>query len=246
MWSPEQYLRFEKERAQPFYDLLSMVERRPQMRVMDLGCGTGALTKELHEMLGARETTGVDSSPEMLAKASALASETLHVEQGDIATIQVNNLDLLFSNAALHWIPDHERLFRRLVTFLQPGGQLAVQMPWNDDHPSHRIARETAAAFGLLPQRAELLPVERYACLLHQSGMARQHVRLQVYGHLLPRASDVVEWVKGSTLTEYRKPLGPERYEQFLAEYSRRLLAEISDGEPYFYTFKRVLIWGSL
>ena len=246
MWSPEQYLRFEKERAQPFFDLLSLVEPRPQMRVVDLGCGTGALTRELHEKLGANETTGIDRSAEMLAKARSLASDSLNFEQGDIATFAAADVDLVFSNAALHWIADHERLFRRLIGFLRPGGQLAVQMPWNDDHPSHRIARETAAAFGLTPQRAELLSPENYASLLHESGMARQHVRVQVYGHLLPRASGVVEWVKGSTLTEYREPLGPVRYEEFLVEYSRRLLAEIGDGAPYFYTFKRVLIWGSL
>lgn len=245
MWSPDQYLQFEKERSQPFFDLLSLVEPRPQMRMVDLGCGTGALTQQLHQRMGAAQTTGIDSSPEMLARALALTSDTLHFEQGDIADFQATELDLLFSNAALHWIPDHERLVPRLVSCLRHGGQLAVQMPCNDDHPSHRVARETAAAFGLTAQRAELLLPERYATILHDAGMIRQHVRVQVYGHLLPCAADVVEWVKGSTLTEYREPLGPARFEEYLAEYSRRLLDEIGNVAPYFYTFRRMLIWAT-
>ena len=245
MWSPEQYQRFEKERAQPFYDLVSLVALREQMRVADLGCGTGALTRQLHDTLHAAETVGVDSSAEMLSKARLHASGSLRFECNDIASFEAHDLDLLFSNAALHWIPEHETLFPKLISFLGAGGQMAVQMPWNDDHPSHRIAREVGAAFGQTPQRADLLPPEQYARILHDAGMKRQHVRVQIYTHLLPSSSDVVEWVKGSTLTEYRKALAPERYEEFLREYSRRLLREIGESENYFYTFKRVLICGS-
>jgi trans-aconitate 2-methyltransferase len=245
MWNPEQYARFEKERALPFHDLVALVERRTQMRVVDLGCGTGALTRQLHDALDASETLGIDSSAEMLAKANVHASHSLRFERCDIEGFAATDLDLLFSNAALHWIPDHERLFPKLISCLGSRGQLAVQIPWNDDHPSHRIAREVAAAFGLAPQRAVILPPERYSSILHSAGMTRQHVRMQVYGHLLPSAADVVEWVKGSTLTEYRNPLEPDRYEEFVDEYSRRLMAEIGEGENYFYTFKRVLIWGT-
>ena len=245
MWSPEQYQRFEKQRGQPFYDLLALVEPRSRMHVVDLGCGTGALTLQLHHSLNAGETVGIDSSAEMLIKAGAHATPSLRFELGEIETFVANDLDVLFSNAALHWIPDHESLFPRLISFLGSSGQLAVQMPCNDHHPSHRVAREVAASFGLTPQRADLLPPERYASILHQAGMARQHVRVQVYGHLLPSAADVVEWVKGSTLTEYREALGPHRYEEFVAEYWRRLSAEIGQGENYFYTFQRMLIWGA-
>ena len=245
MWNPEQYARFEKERALPFHDLVALVERRTRMRVVDLGCGTGVLTRQLLDALDAAEALGIDSSAEMLEKAASHASGSLHFEQGDIAAFAATDLDLLFSNAALHWIPDHERLFPKLIACLGLHGQLAVQMSWNDDHPSHRIAREVAAAFGLAPQRGVILTPERYSSILQCAGMVRQHVRVQVYGHLLPSAAEVVEWVKGSTLTEYRNPLGPDRYEEFVREYSRRLMAEIGEGENYFYTFKRVLIWGA-
>jgi trans-aconitate 2-methyltransferase len=242
-WDVDQYERFKNERAQPFRDLAALIEPRPNMRVVDLGCGTGELTRELHERLSASETLGIDSSESMLQKASP--SSTLHFQLGDIATFTTDRpFDLVFSNAALHWIPDHEQLFARLMSLLAPKGQLAIQMPANHDHPSHRIAAEVATSFGIEPRTVNILAPEAYAALLNRLGFARQHVRLQVYGHVLPSTADVVEWTKGSTLTPYREALS-DRYEEFLAEYTDRLVASLGDSRPYFYTFRRVLFWGA-
>ena len=83
-WNPAQYERFRDERARPFFDLLDLVQPRPEMRVVDLGCGTGELTRELHRRLAARETIGIDNSPAMLAKSAAFAGDGLRFEQGDI------------------------------------------------------------------------------------------------------------------------------------------------------------------
>jgi trans-aconitate 2-methyltransferase len=243
-WDPNQYERFKDERAQPFRDLAALVEPRPHMRIADLGCGTGELTRELHEQLAAEETLGIDNSESMLSK--AMPSARLRFKLGDIANFTSDRpFDLIFSNAALHWIPDHEHLFARLAALLAPHGQLAVQMPANHDHPSHRIAAELAPSFGISPT-LNVLPPERYAALLHRLGFARQHVRLQVYGHVLPSSSDVVEWTKGTTLTPYREALSPEHYDEFLAEYTRRLVETLGDARPFFYTFKRVLMWGAI
>jgi trans-aconitate 2-methyltransferase len=246
-WDPTQYERFKDERAQPFRDLTALVEPHAHMRVADLGCGTGELTRELHDQLRAADTTGVDNSETMLGKSAAFATNTLRFERGDIETFVAGQpLDLIVSNAALHWIPDHERLFPRLVSLLAPSGQLAVQMPANHDHASHRIAAGLAAEYGIPPRMVNVLSPESYATLLHQLGFARQHVRLQVYGHVLPSTADIVEWTKGSTLTPYREALPSERYEEFLAEYTARLVAELGEHRPCFYTFKRVLFWGAL
>jgi trans-aconitate 2-methyltransferase len=241
-WDVDQYERFKSERAQPFRDLAALIEPRPNMRILDLGCGTGELTRELHEQLSASETLGIDSSESMLAKASP--SSTVHFQLGDIESFTTDHpFDLVFSNAALHWIRNHERLFTRLVSLLAPDGQLAIQMPANHDHPSHRIAAEVASSFGIEPRAVNILAPESYAALLHRLGFTSQHVRLQVYGHVLPSTADVVEWTKGSTLTPYRERLSPDRYDEFLNEYTRRLLNSLGDQRPYFYTFKRVLLW---
>ncbi|HXH38905.1 MAG TPA: methyltransferase domain-containing protein [Thermoanaerobaculia bacterium] len=79
MWDPSQYERFKDERAQPFRDLASLIERRPHMRIADLGCGTGELTRELHEQLAAEETVGIDSSETMLLKSASFGLEMLRL-----------------------------------------------------------------------------------------------------------------------------------------------------------------------
>jgi len=244
-WDVDQYERFKNERAQPFRDLAALIEPRPHMRIIDLGCGTGELTRELHEQLAASETLGIDSSESMLQKATP--SGTLRFQRGYIESFTTDvPFDLVFSNAALHWIPDHEQLFTRLMSLLAPNGQLAIQMPANHDHPSHRIAAEVATSFGIAPRTINILAPESYAAFLHRLGFARQHVRLQVYGHVLASTADVVEWTKGSTLTPYREALPSDRYEEFLTEYTNRLVNTVGDQRPYFYTFKRVLMWASI
>ena len=245
MWNPEQYERFKEERRQPFKDLLALIEHRPRMRIVDLGCGTGEITRELHQHLSAEETVGIDNSETMLLKTNAFGSEVLRFEQGDIeAFVTDRPYDLIFSNAALHWVPDHENLFARLASFLTERGQIAIQMPANDDHPSHSVAARVADEFGVAPREDYLLAPEGYARLLYRLGFRRQHVRLQVYGHELPSSRDVVEWVRGALLTEYERQLG-EKYPQFLEMYTQHLIDTIGDATPYLYTYKRILMWGT-
>jgi trans-aconitate 2-methyltransferase len=246
MWSPEQYERFKTERKQPFLDLLALVEKRPRMRVADLGCGTGELTRELHETLGAEETLGIDNSETMLLKAGSFEGEMLRFERGDIeAFVADRPFDLVFSNAAFHWVPDHEQLITRLTSFLSTNGQIAIQIPDNDDHPSHAIAARVATRFGIEPRPANLRSPASYAELLHRLGFKHQHVRLQVYGHVLPSTDDVVEWVRGALLTFYEALLPAEEFEQFVGEYRKELHEALGDERPFFYTYKRVLMWGT-
>ena len=243
MWSPSQYSRFRQERRQPFDDLAALVVPRPLMRIADLGCGPGELTRELHDGFAARETIGIDDSPAMMEKASALATGTLRFEQQAIQEFDSNEpFDLIFSNAALHWIAGHEDLLARLTRLLSDRGQLAIQMPANDTHASHRIAAHVARHFGLEPRPSPILPIEQYAALLHRLGFPQPHVRMQVYGHLLPSSADVVEWVRGALLTHYEAQLDPGAFTEFLARYRGALLGEIGDGAPYFFTYRRILM----
>jgi trans-aconitate 2-methyltransferase len=255
-WNPTQYERFKSERSRPFFDLLALVRARPGMRVVDLGCGTGELTGELHARLQARETLGVDSSAAMLAKGGEVAAKAtpeteLRFEQGRIEDWEPKApVDLVFSNAALHWVEGHESLFARLKRALAPGGQLAVQMPANEDHASHVVAAEVAAespfreALAGFTRKSPLLAPEAYASLLYRLGFKEQDVRLQVYGHELPSRADVIEWVKGTLLTDYAKRMSEGMYERFLERYRAALFARLEDAKPFFYTYKRVLLWG--
>ena len=249
-WDPAQYERFAAERAAPFHDLLALVRPVPGGRVVDLGCGSGELTADLHRQVGAAETLGLDSSPAMLERAAGVAGHGLRFAEGDIGQFRERGWDLVFSNAALHWLPDHARLLGRLVGLLNQGGQLAVQMPANHDHPSHVVAAELA---GTEPFRAALdgyrrtspvQPPEWYAELLDRLGLADQHVRLQVYLHRLAARDEVIEWVRGTLLTDYQARMPPALFEEFLAAYRRRLLPLLEDTHPYRYPFKRLLLWG--
>jgi trans-aconitate 2-methyltransferase len=250
-WNPTQYERFRSEREQPFHDLVALITRRPAARVIDLGCGTGLLTAALHRELAATETIGVDSSEAMLDRARTLEDEGLTFERGDISHLEVTApFDVVFSNAALQWVGDHHTLFARLAELLVPGGELAVQVPANFDHVSHTLAADiaheqpfAAAMQGYSRNFSVLLP-EEYATLLYQLGFVAQSVRLEVYGHVLESTDAVVEWVRGTLLTDYESRMPAEMYQEFVARYRERLNAALGHQRPYFYPFKRILLWG--
>jgi trans-aconitate 2-methyltransferase len=250
-WNPEQYERFARERSQPFFDLVALLTPVAGGRVVDLGCGTGSLTAQLPSLLGAREVLGLDNSPSMMASAAPHASDTVQFLEADIETFhQPKAWDVVLSNAALHWVPDHPAVLIRWADSLRPGGQIAVQVPANADHPSHVCAREAADSMAPAfngpvpsdPVAANVLPPERYAEVLDGLGLRDVHVRLQVYGHHLTSSADVVEWTKGTSLTRFQSVLAADDYDELVRRYRARLLEAIGDRSPYFFTFKRILM----
>ena len=252
VWSVEQYQRFRSERSAAFYDLLRMVDRRPRMRVVDLGCGSGELSVVLHEALAADETIAIDRSAAMLEKAPRSFAAAVEFRRADIADFdEAGAFDLVFSNAALHWLPEHPALLERLSRCLRPAGQLAVQVPANHDQPSHLCAQRTAQAEPFCSyldgfvSPVHVLAAEDYARILYNLGYRKQRVEMRVYGHTLSEPRDVVEWVKGTLLTPYKERLPAEVYADFVACYQETLLAEIPNQRPFFFPFKRILFFAS-
>lgn len=259
-WDPEQYARFARERAQPFHDLLAMLEPGSgPVSVVDLGCGSGELTYELARRVRAASVVGLDNSAAMLAAArshDAPADVECPVTfvHGDLSTwTSGEGVDLVVANASLQWVPDHAAVIARWASSLRPGGQLAIQVPANADHPSHLAAAEVAGTEPFCsslgdspppdPVASNVLAPERYAQVLHELGFERQHVRLQVYPHVLASTHDVVEWTRGTSLTRFAAALPASTFDEFVESYRRALLDRIGIAAPYLYTFKRILLW---
>ncbi|MCP4223975.1 MAG: methyltransferase domain-containing protein [Actinomycetia bacterium] len=141
-WDPAQYLQFADHRTRPGLELLARLPNNDPKRIVDLGSGTGHLTALLAERWPEAEVVGVDSSSEMQARARA-EHPSLVWQQDNISTWASDEpIDLIFSNAALHWLEDHQALLTHLRSQLAPGGVLAVQMPDNWAAPTHQIPAE--------------------------------------------------------------------------------------------------------
>jgi trans-aconitate 2-methyltransferase len=243
-WNPEQYHKFQAERSAPFDDLLALVDKRPGLKVVDLGCGTGELTQRLADALPESEVLGLDSSPQMLAKADSVKRAGLTFELGDQATLS-GLWDLIFSNAALQWSENHRRLIGHLCGRLTPGGQITVQVPSNHTHSSHRLILETAreepfrSALNGFVRIAPVLAIDEYAQLFFEFGAQNITVFEKVYAHILENSDAVVEWVSGTALVPYFERLGAEK-EAFLDIIQKKFRAAMP-GSPVFYPFKRTL-----
>lgn len=252
-WDPEQYERFADLRARPFWDLAAGLTG-PVASAVDLGCGTGELTAQLADRLPVASMLGVDSSPAMLERADRLARPGLDFVGGDIARwTSAADVDLVIANASLQWVPDHATVLARWSAALAPGGQLAVQVPYNHDHASHLASVEVAHREPFLsalqgappadPVAANVLRPEEYAELLVDLGLPDPTVRLQVYPQVMPSTGAVVEWTKGTSLTRFFAALPDELHEPFVDAYRAELIARVGDRTPYFYAFKRILMW---
>jgi len=243
-WNPNQYHKFQAERSAPFYDLLALVDVRPNLKVIDLGCGTGELTSQLADKLPNSDVTGLDSSPQMLEKAAAFAGPNLRFELGDQSQL-TGEWDLIFSNAALQWTENHAELIPNLFSKLLPGGQIAVQIPSNHNHISHQIYRETAGEdmFKFILQGfqryAPVLAIEDYARIFFNCGAEHIVVFEKVYAHVLEDSDAVVEWISGTALVPYFERLGKHK-DEFVDSIRKKMRAAMPDS-PVFYPFKRIL-----
>ena len=243
-WDPTQYHKFQAERSAPFFDLLALVEIRPHLQVVDLGCGTGELTRQLADTLPDSDVTGIDSSSHMLEKAASYRASKLHFEQGDQSQL-TGDWDLIFSNAALQWSENHIELIPRLYERLLPGGQIAVQVPSNHNHISHQIYRETASEepfrsiLNGFQRYAPVLSIDEYARLFFLCGAEDIVVFEKVYPHILEDSDAVVEWISGTALVPYFERLG-EHKEEFVSALREKMRAALPD-RPVFYPFRRTL-----
>jgi trans-aconitate 2-methyltransferase len=231
-WDPEQYGRFASERDRPFLDLVARVGASAPRRVVDLGCGPGALTGLLAQRWPNASVEGIDSSPEMIAAASA-SGVTFRV--GDIESWRPSpGTDVVVSNAAFQWVPTHRSLLRDWAAALPSGGWLAWQVPGNFDSPSHALMRSLAESprwkdrlGGVLRHEDPVDSPSQYATLLLDLGWDADAWET-TYVHVLPGTHPVLEWVRGTGLRPVLAVLTAEER----AEFEASLAALLRDAYP--------------
>ena len=248
-WDPQLYSAFAAPRLRPALDLMARVGAEAPDLVADLGCGTGNVTRLLAERWPQATVTGVDSSPEMLEAARA-ESPAIAWREAEIAGWDPGRpVDVLFSNAALHWLGDHGALFRRLMEVLADGGWLAVQMPHNHDAASH-VAMAEAAAAG--PWRDTLAPLLRHRPVaepaFYYDVLASMADYLDIweteYLHVLQGDNPVVTWTTGTALRPLLDALDEPWRTAFQTDYAARIRAAYpprADGHTLL-PFKRLFI----
>ena len=229
-WDPAQYLKFDSPRLRPAIELLARIDHDAPAHVVDLGCGTGHITAMLAERWPRAAVTGVDNSAEMLDVARRDHPEPAW-EEGDIAAWRPPGpVDVIYSNAALHWLDDHAALFPRLASHLAPGGVLAVQMPHNHGAPTHTLVRDAVTAGPWREVLAPLLrpfPVAEPAVYYDLLAPYVAHVDVweTEYLHVLTGDNPVAEWTKGSVLRPLLSALDVDQAAGFEAAYRERIAA---------------------
>ena len=248
-WNPEAYARFRGLRLRPAIDLLTRVSDIPAGNVIDLGCGNGPVAEALKARFGDR-IHGVDASPAMLGKAAQTGAYDALVE-ADIARWEPTSPPaLIFSNAALHWLPDHQTLFPRLARMLAPKGVLAVQMPRQFGAPSHRFLRDFAQA--MFPERfdfsgweAPVMPASGYWRML--SGFGAVDSWETDYVQRLDPVADahpVRRFTESTAMRPFLDKLSEAEAAQFIERYEHALSSAYpveADGSVLF-PFRRVFI----
>lgn len=253
-WNPAKYVQFGDHRQRPFFDLTSRIDAAGPREVVDLGCGPGNLTATLAERWPEAKVLGLDASAEMLAKAETQegAPANLEFRLGDIAAWTPSpETDVVVSNAALQWVPEHVNLLPRWLAALRSGAWFALQVPGNFTAPSHTLLRGLAESpawaaklDGVLRHDGAVADASRYLDIMLRAGYAADAWET-TYLQVLPGENAVLEWVRGAALRPVLAALSPEDAAGFERDYAERL-AEAYPSTEYgtVYPFRRIFAVG--
>ncbi len=249
-WNPDLYLRYAAYRARPADDLLPRLTLSVHGDIYDLGCGPGTLTKRLKEKWPARHVTGIDSSLEMLAAAAEKFPTSIEWQPADITTWTAPRpAALVFANASLHWVNNHEILLPQIMRQVMPGGVLAIQVPKSGGQPYHTCIEKLAttdkwrARFKGIHPHSDPLAAQVYYDLL--SPLADTvDIWETDYHHVLEGENPVTEWISSTGLVPFLSVLNETEKADYLADYSAcaaKAYARQSDGKVLF-TMRRLFI----
>lgn len=230
-WDTNLYLKFAGQRGRPAADLVAQIELENPQRIVDLGCGTGTSTEQLQKRWPNADITGVDSSTDMLAKARNSHPDWKWVESSVEAWKPSDHYDLIFSNACLHWVADHGKLFPRLFSYLAPGGALAVQMPNSYHVPAHTLMHDVAVdprapwaeMLAGAKETISVRPVTFYYDTVRKLA-GRINIWQTEYLQIMDGPEAVLDWITSTAMRRYTEALPNDELRK---EFRRQCLERI-------------------
>jgi len=252
VWDPNLYLKYANERTRPAADLIAQINLESPARIVDLGCGPGNSTEQLRDRWPDAAITGVDNSPEMLAQAKAKHPNWQWV-LGDIETWTLEPpVDLIFSNAAFHWVAGHATLFRGMINGVAPGGALAVQMPNNFQSATHTIMQEVAAkgdprwskTLDTAARTFSVQPPAFYYDVLRKHASPVDIWETE-YQHVMDGPKAIFDWIRGTGMRPYLDRLPDAEQRQLFEELCLEGIQEAyrpNDQGKVLFPFRRMFI----
>lgn len=218
-WNPSLYLKFADERTRPAAELTARIVQQPVKLAVDLGCGPGNSTALLRAAWPEARIIGVDNSAAMLAQAAKALPDCEFITANIEDWQPSEPADVIYANASLQWLTEHQTLFPRLVRQLANSGGLAVQMPDNWQEPSHTLMRQVAEELGFPESGRQPLPsVQQYYDMLTNSGCEVDIWRTTYY-HSLESHQAIVDWLQATGLRPYLQDLDEAEKNVFLERY---------------------------
>ena len=259
-WNPELYNRFRRYREEPFLAILERLKLRGDESIVDLGCGSGENTVELARRAPRGRAVGIDSSAAMIDAANKVLEgvepelrSRVRFMVGDISQLNAaKEYSLVFSNAALQWVPGHREIFRRIHDALLPGGRAVVQMPKNDQETAQVTILQLAGeppwkemlASVTTPSRGVPGP-DHYTKLLAEVGCVEVDCYEHVFQHPMDSPREVVEWSRATALRPFLNVLPEDSHDAFLSALAERLARAYGTEGPLIFPFRRLFIWGT-
>lgn len=246
-WDPEVYNKFKDNRYEPFYDLISHVLSKPSMNMIDLGCGTGELTKVLADRFPGSKVLGVDSSAEMLAEAPAQENISFVQRTIEEQLQRTEVWDAIIANASLQWVNDHHSLFPAMMMKLSPGGQLAVQMPSQKENLLNQILHQLVheepyyATLKDAIRYSPVLSLDEYTQMFFHAGAKEVLVYQKVYPIIAPSTETLYDFISGSALVPYMEKLQEPMRSDFVKAFKSRIASHFTSS-PMVYAFKRIIL----
>lgn len=246
-WNPDIYNKFKEDRHKPFYDLISHIDARPGMRILDLGCGTGELTRIVADKFRDVQVLGVDSSAEMLSKTSGQQNISFAHRSIEEQLQLADKWDVIIANASLQWVDDHASLFPRIISGLLPGGQLAVQMPSQKENLLNQKLFEIiheAPYYEVLKgaiRHSPVLSLDDYTQLLFNNTAKEVVIYQKVYPIITGSVETLYDFISGSSLVPYMEKLQEPLRSTFTEAFKKRIAGSF-DSSPMVYPFKRIIL----